>query len=74
MVWDLIRETGEFKLRGHKDQITGLQFLEPEAQEEIDEDGEKIMSNGGGSSQGFLLTTSKDALIKLWDLTSQHHT
>jgi U3 small nucleolar RNA-associated protein 12 len=72
VVWDLIRETGEFKLRGHKDQITGLQFLEPESEEEVGEDGERIFRNAVGVSHGFLLTTGKDALIKIWDLTSQH--
>lgn len=72
MVWDLVRETGEFKLRGHKDQITGLQFLEPDARQEVGEDGEIVMSGTAGSSQGFLLTTGKDALIKVWDLLSQH--
>lgn len=73
IVWDLIQERGEFLLRGHKDQITGLQFLEPEAK--VDgEDGEAVSAtiDSLGTSEGFLLSTGKDALIKVWDLASRH--
>jgi U3 small nucleolar RNA-associated protein 12 len=62
-------------LRGHKDQITALQFLQPSGPQDSTEDGDDINTNGGadgGDSEGFLLTTSKDALIKIWDVASQH--
>jgi len=72
MVWDLVAESAIVKLRGHKDQITGLQFLEPEPQREIGEDGEELATVASNSSEGFLLSTGKDALIKLWDLASKH--
>jgi len=74
ILWDLIAEVGLFKLRGHKDQITGLQFLSADASASIREDGESIAGAYEHSSDpgGYLLTTGKDALIKLWDLTSQH--
>lgn len=75
IVWDLVAEVGLFKLRGHKDQITALQFLQPTWQANSTEDREEVGVNGtvdGDSSGGFLLTTSKDALIKLWDIASQH--
>lgn len=73
IVWDLVQERGEFLLRGHKDQITGLQFLEPEASFDV-EAGEVGLNaiDGGSSSEGFLLSTGKDALIKVWDLASRH--
>ncbi|RSL72717.1 hypothetical protein CEP54_000740 [Fusarium duplospermum] len=72
IIWDLVAEVGQFKLRGHKDQVTGLQFVEPEPQVE-DEDGSQAMVlDGEGASEGFLLTTGKDSLIKLWDLSSRH--
>ncbi|KAI5926133.1 WD domain-containing protein [Camillea tinctor] len=73
IVWDLVAEVGQFKLRGHKDQITGLQFVEP--QEEVsEEDGSAamVLDTAGEGSEGFLLTTGKDSLIKLWDLGSRH--
>jgi len=75
IVWDLVAEVGLFKLRGHKDQITALQFLQPTGQVDSTEGQEDGGVNGmadGDSGGGFLLTTSKDALIKLWDIASQH--
>jgi U3 small nucleolar RNA-associated protein 12 len=72
IVWDLVAEIGLFKLRGHKDQITGIKFLEPENQLQ-DEDGNNAMVlNGEEISDGFLLSTGKDSLLKLWDLSSKH--
>lgn len=64
ILWDLIAEVGLFKLRGHTDQITSLHFLVPSLE----------MLNAAGMSDhaGFLLTTGKEALIKVWDLASQH--
>ena len=80
VVWDLVAEVGLFKLRGHKNQITGLCFLHPgdvsEATATGDDDNELDVTSGvlsaGDDHAGFLLTTSKDALIKMWDLGSQH--
>lgn len=67
VIWDLVSETGLFKLRGHKGQITGLHFLHPASADQ--EDGEDADMD---SEQAFLLSTSKDALIKIWDVNSQH--
>lgn len=72
IVWDLVAEVGQFKLRGHKDQVTGLQFVEPEPQVEGENGAQAMILDGEGASDGFLLTTGKDSLIKLWDLTSRH--
>ncbi|EEY18613.1 DOM34-interacting protein [Verticillium alfalfae VaMs.102] len=38
IIWDLVAEVGQYKLRGHKDQVTGLRFVEPEAQPDDEED------------------------------------
>ena len=73
-------EVGLFKLRGHKDQITASHFLQPSRSVDTAVDGEangvRQSSNGHldetEDHAGFLLTTSKDALIKFWDLGSQH--
>ncbi|KAI9784131.1 MAG: hypothetical protein M1839_002635 [Geoglossum umbratile] len=79
IVWDLVGEVGLFRLRGHKDQITALQFLPPpndggtiQDEEIIEPYGIRNGHSDYGSQEGFLLTTGKDALIKLWDLASQH--
>ena len=80
IIWDLVAEVGVFKFRGHKDQITALQFLQPSNTEDNADDSQ---TNGNGASNhdipdgqddhaGFLLSTSKDALIKIWDIESQH--
>lgn len=71
IIWDLVAEVGLFKLRGHKDQITGLEFLYPEAPAE--KDGEVLgTADGSTNLDGFLLSTGKDSLIKLWDIATQH--
>jgi U3 small nucleolar RNA-associated protein 12 len=67
IVWDLVSEVGLFKLRGHKGQITGLQFIHP-ASSAQDEEGDAMED----VDQAFLLSTSKDALIKIWDVNTQH--
>lgn len=73
ILWDLVAEVGQYKLRGHKDQITGLRFVEPQ-EEVVEDDGGQAMVLDGAAplSEGFLLTTSKDSLIKLWDLGTRH--
>ncbi|KAK6582292.1 hypothetical protein PZA11_004700 [Diplocarpon coronariae] len=74
IVWDLVAEVGLFKLRGHKDQITGLQFVQPELQQTVDENSGIVVAafHDSNVSEGFLLSTGKDALIKLWDIASRH--
>lgn len=60
IVWDLIAEVGLYRLRGHKDAITKIEFLRGED------------DALGGSNDGWLISTGKDTLIKLWDLSTQH--
>ncbi|KAK7431136.1 beta transducin [Neonectria magnoliae] len=72
IVWDLVAEVGQYKLRGHKDQVTGLQFVEPEPQVQDEDGAQAMVLDGDSTSDGFLLTTGKDSLIKLWDLSSKH--
>ncbi|KAG1137681.1 hypothetical protein G6F37_003581 [Rhizopus arrhizus] len=64
IVWDIISESGLYRLKGHKDQVTCLKFLTTkgtEAEKEV-----------GTSTEGYLLSSSKDTLIKLWDLSAQY--
>ncbi|KAK8089174.1 WD40 repeat-like protein [Apiospora hydei] len=73
IIWDLVAEVGQFKLRGHKDQVTGLQFVEPQSEVEgQDADQAMVLDGSSGATDGFLVTIGKDALIKLWDLSTQH--
>lgn len=72
IVWDLVAEVGLYKLRGHKDQITGIKFLEPEAKLQDEDGNNAAVLNDAELSDGFLLSTGKDSLLKLWDLSSKH--
>lgn len=81
IVWDLVAEVGLFKLRGHKDQITGLHYVHTSDRHSTvdgDTNGNGVHTNGytrdDEKHAGFLISTSKDALIKLWDIGSQHCT
>lgn len=72
IIWDLVAEVGQFKLRGHKDQITGLKFVEPDAHVQDGEGANALTVGSHATTEGFLLTTGKDSLLKLWDLSSRH--
>lgn len=60
ILWDLIGEEGLFKLKGHKSQITGMSFLSEDPESKSIDDLED-----------YLLTVSKDGLIKIWELKTQ---
>ena len=72
IIWDLVAEVGQYKLRGHKDQVTGLRFVEPEPKVQDDSVDQAMIVDGEGNLEGFLITTGKDSLLKLWDLSSRH--
>jgi U3 small nucleolar RNA-associated protein 12 len=55
VVWDVVAESGLFRLRGHTDQVNDLVFLSADA-----------------ASGAKLVTASKDELVKVWDLDTQH--
>lgn len=70
IIWDLVGEVGLYKLRGHKDQITSLNFLS--ASHRTEEDGDITTATDEAEADQFLLSTSKDSLLKVWDLSTQH--
>ncbi|EGP87272.1 uncharacterized protein MYCGRDRAFT_93412 [Zymoseptoria tritici IPO323] len=69
IIWNLLSETAEFRLRGHKDQITGIAFLSTPLSGTLDSEGDAVR---GEVEEKYLLSTSKDALVKIWDLASPH--
>ena len=71
VVWDVVAETGLCRLRGHKDQVTDAVFAEADA---AHGGGGATSSSAGatGSSGVRLVTCSKDATVKVWDLDTQH--
>ena len=79
VIFDILTEIALYKLRGHTNEITGLRFLDLDQGQE-----EEPATNGNGTQHNgvpdeaihksfeVLLSVSKDALIKLWDLDSRH--
>ena len=66
ILWDLVAEVALYRLRGHKDQITSINFLK------IPQNATETNGSQDHDSSNLLLSTSKDSLIKVWDLSSQH--
>ncbi|THH11473.1 hypothetical protein EW145_g624 [Phellinidium pouzarii] len=64
ILWDVVGEAGLFRLRGHRNEITGIRFLTTPTY--------SASTSSINPSVDFLLTTSKDTLMKLWDLSTQH--
>jgi U3 small nucleolar RNA-associated protein 12 len=71
VLWDLVAEVGLFRLKGHKDQITSLNFLRRPSEMEAGAANEQAIDSTE-NTPGFLISTSKDALVKIWDLSTQH--
>ncbi|KAL3799031.1 hypothetical protein HJC23_005170 [Cyclotella cryptica] len=59
ILWDVVAETGLFRLLGHTGPVTGIVFLGG--------------GEGGGSGSGMdgLVTSGSDGLVKVWDLNGQ---
>ncbi|KAJ9117587.1 hypothetical protein QFC22_004437 [Naganishia vaughanmartiniae] len=64
VVWDTVEEVGLFRLKGHRGAVTSIHYLPHPSTE-----GE---GRTAGGHPGFLVTTSKDTFLKLWDLGTQH--
>ncbi|KAH9938569.1 WD40 repeat-like protein [Fomitopsis serialis] len=64
ILWDVVGEAGLFRLRGHRDQVTAIRFITPASPSQP--------SSSSGTTPGYLLTSSKDTFLKLWDLGTQH--
>jgi len=58
IIYDLVASTAEFKLLGHSDVVTQLQPL-------------VTQHPTRGTPQKSLISSSKDGLLKVWDLVSQ---
>ena len=81
ILWDVVGETGivrsisalssdsmvssPSRLRGHRDQITGVRFLDITS-------SHPSASSGKSNSFGYLVTCSKDTFLKVWDLSTAH--
>ncbi|KAJ1675467.1 beta transducin, partial [Spiromyces aspiralis] len=72
ILWDVVGEAGLFRLRGHKDEITRIAFVPDRVLLEQLRLGAADLSSLAAESRGYLITSSKDTLVKVWDLQSRH--
>ncbi|CAM0136951.1 beta transducin [Umbelopsis sp. WA50703] len=72
IIWDVVAEVGQYRLKGHKDQITQLAFIERNLTKETEDEMNTDENTIGVSRSGYVLSSSKDTLLKLWDLSTQH--
>lgn len=72
IMWDVVGEVGLFRLRGHRDQITGLAFVAAPVEEEDEATDEAKLVTNATRPATHLLSSSKDTFIKLFNLATQH--
>lgn len=68
VVWDTVAESGLYRLKGHRDGVTDVVFLEGDGREG------SVANEGEGARRRLpngLASCSKDALVKIWDLDTQ---
>lgn len=63
VLWDVVAESGLYRLRGHRGPVTQLVFGHGTAAADT--------SGGSGSTPRYLVSTSLDQLVKVWDLEAQ---
>lgn len=61
-IWDTVSLCGKARLKGHKDAVTGVVFVEPP----------NTSSPSSSSGPQYLVSASKDTLLKVWDLSTHH--
>ena len=59
VVWDRIAEVGLFRLRGHRGPVMAIHWI-------------PHPTYPTNAHPGYLVSTSKDTYLKLWDLSTQH--
>ncbi|CDU24431.1 related to DIP2-Dom34p-interacting protein [Sporisorium scitamineum] len=75
ILWDLVAETGLYRLRGHRDAVTAIAFVRTPSTLHQPSNGASssaAVAHTDPNAAGYLLSTSKDGLLKLWDLSLQH--
>lgn len=68
-LWDIVAEAGMFRLRGHRDAITDFAFVYADG---VASDAPSTSAQASSDSKRYLISTSKDGLIKIWDTSLQH--
>ncbi|KAK2195256.1 bifunctional G-protein beta WD-40 repeat/WD40 repeat/WD40-YVTN repeat-like-containing domain superfamily/WD40 repeat [Babesia duncani] len=77
VIWDVLGDSGLFRLEGHKNEITAMSFLRPiPSSEHNGVKYRRLATNGipfskGDDILGFFISCSKDCMVRIWDLTTQ---
>lgn len=72
IIWDVVGEIGMFRLKGHRDQITGLAFIRTNIVLEGEDDEDDGETTEISRPSTHLISSSKDTFIKLFNLSTQH--
>ncbi|CAG0920402.1 unnamed protein product [Notodromas monacha] len=70
VVWDLVKESGLFRLKGHKGPITGLKFFPGFRQLWKNADPDEKLD--AVDERKLLASSGKDGMMKFWDLGTRH--
>jgi U3 small nucleolar RNA-associated protein 12 len=68
VLWDVTAERGMYRLRGHRDAVTDVAFVSRSAHAATVENDVA----GVASTARALISSSRDGLVKVWDLETQH--
>ena len=66
VVWDIVAETGLFRLLGHRGAVTDISFIRPGLGSGVQATASNLASTFDG-----LVTSSAEGLVKVWDLNGQ---
>lgn len=66
VVWDIVAETGLFRLLGHRGAVTDISFIRPGLGGGVQATASNLASTFDG-----LVTSSAEGLVKVWDLDGQ---
>lgn len=84
IVWDVIGEVGLFRLRGHRNEVTGLSFISAKPGSDLTGEGDEGQAEDEATTSTsaldgetpkpstHLLSSSKDTFLKLFNLSTQH--
>jgi len=71
VVWDTVNEAGLFRLRGHRDEVTGACFVDPGAFGCAHDGSLDVGAHPEALVSPLLVTCGKDMLVKVWNLAQR---
>ncbi|GFE55174.1 WD G-beta repeat containing protein 3, putative [Babesia ovis] len=76
IIWDTTGDLGLFRLEGHRNEVCDIRFVSHSTGSELQLKTRKLgtdrlIQRQNDDILGFLVSVSKDCIIRVWDLTSQ---